>query len=101
MRRAYRTRLWALTIVLCLALIFSLSLGYILVHAEHHCQGEHCPVCEHMTVCLHTILGFCDEWLVLSAAAVACILVTLLKIRIGFFDGIRTTPVLQHNRINC
>ena len=96
-----RNKILALTLVFSLVLIISLSLGYILMHADHHCAKEHCPTCERITLCVNVILHLCGEWLLLVIIGSLCVSIIWRRLPSKACTVIQTTPVFRHVRMNC
>lgn len=48
----------ALLMAAAMIAVLLLSAGFILTHAEHHCTGEHCPVCRQIALCMRML----DQW---------------------------------------
>jgi hypothetical protein len=44
---------------MCVLLSMSLSLEYIIAHAEHDCTGAHCPVCAVLHIAQNLLGGLC------------------------------------------
>lgn len=100
-RKVNRINILTLLLIFCLALIFSLSFGYILIHADHHCTTDHCPICERMALCANAMLHLCGEWLVLAVISSLCASIILRMLPEKAYAMIQSTPVFRHVRMNC
>jgi hypothetical protein len=98
-RQAKRTNILSLALVFCLVLIILLSLGYILIHAGHHCTGEHCPICEKIVLCANA-MHLVSEWVLVSLVCFFFAGIVLHKLLARPSDLLLETPVLRHVRMN-
>ncbi len=51
--RVDRRRLFFAVAAILLISALICTHSYIIFHAEHECEGEHCEICEHIFQCLH------------------------------------------------
>lgn len=50
-KSVHRKKITAFVLCLALCLALAFSAAYIFTHANHHCCGENCPICNRILVC--------------------------------------------------
>ncbi|MCR5666142.1 MAG: AraC family transcriptional regulator [Eubacterium sp.] len=88
-----KNRILAWMAAMAIVFVMLFSVLYIVEHAQHHCTGENCPICERMQQCMQNVKQ-------LGTAAVIVVAVMAVSYMIEETAEHVAQPVVDHSLIS-